>query len=149
MPRYDYQCAACGERQEQFFRMADHRPTVECECGGQAAQVFETLPEVCVKGNQREFKLDNMCAPVGWEHGNTDSEKQERRYKALIESTRAEAKKNDKAAIKGGIRHIAKVPRELARMRGNQFGKDYLDPSKQSATEIKSKLKSDGLLFVD
>lgn len=147
MPRYEYECAACGERQEFITSMSNHRAQVTCDCGGTATQLYETCPEVCVKGGERPFKLDASCVPIGWQHGNTDASVQERRYADLIKSTKADAVKNDKAAIKGGIRHIAKLPRELVRMRQNQYGKDYLDPAQNTVTEIKEKLKSDGLLF--
>lgn len=147
MPRYDYECAACGTRQEHQLSWSDYVPEHPCVCGAVAARVFDSMPEVCVKGNERPFKLDATCVPIGWQHGNTDVEKQERRYKKLINETKKRAQAVDKQAIKGGIRHIGSVPRELMRMRTNQYGKDYLDPAQQSTAEVKEKLRSDGLLF--
>jgi len=145
--RYGYKCDACGTERDVFRSMSEAPQPVSCECGEAMHQTFNANVECCVKGGERAFKLDHTCMPVGWEHGNTDCDKQEKRYKRMIESEKARAIKNDRQAIKGGIRKIASVPRELHRMRSNQFGKEYLDPTKQSPGELKEKLKSDGLLF--
>lgn len=147
MPTYTYQCSICGEGQEHFLPMSQRKSSVPCECGAEAAQVFDWQGESLVKGGSRPFKLDGACVPIGWEKGNTDAEKQERRYQSLIGERKKAAQANDKQAIKGGIRMIASVPRELMRMRQNQYGKEYLDPSRQSSTELKDQLRSDGLLF--
>jgi len=138
--RYDYLCHSCGAETEVVRSIKDAPAPVSCSCGAEMRQQFCDI-EVIVKGGERPFKLDPLCVPVGWEHGNTDPEKQERRYKRIIERDRKAARANDKAAIKGGIRKIATVPRELHRMRTNQYGKDYYE------TDTKQKLKSDGLLF--
>lgn len=120
-----------------------------CACGAKAERVYDfSRVQVCVLGNQRDFKLDATCVPIGWDKGNT-AEKQEARYRKLIAENKKKALAVDKQAIKGGIRHIATVPREFHRMRSNQYGKKYFDPASQSTTEIKQKLKSDGLLFKD
>ena len=126
--------------------MAEHVAVLPCECGGIARQVFGDV-QVFVKCNQRPFKLDATCVPIGWERGNTDPQKQQARYERRINGYKKLAQQNDKQAIKGGIRHIGSVPRELVRMRRNQYGPDYLDPSVNSPTEIKEQLKSDGLYF--
>lgn len=117
-----------------------------CPCGGTAARVIDWGGHCIVRGVERPFKLDATSAPIGWERGNT-AEAQEARYSRLIEKRRKAARANDKQAIKGGIRSIASVPRELVRERSKQYGKDYFDPTAQSAGELKEKLKSDGLLF--
>lgn len=117
-----------------------------CGCGGTAVKIINWRGDCVVKGTERPWKLDERCAPIGWNHGNT-SEAQERRYTKIVEETKKLAVANDRKAIKGGVRQIAKVPREVLRLRQNQYGKDYLDPASQSADEIKSKLRSDGLLF--
>lgn len=129
--------------------MRDHTSTQPCSCGGVAEQVFNADVEIMCKGNQRPMVLDERCVPLGWERGNTDCARQEAAYAKIVGETRDRARKVDKQAIKGGIRHIARVPRELQRLRTNQYGKDYLDPGSQSKDEIKAKLKSDGLLFKD
>jgi putative FmdB family regulatory protein len=149
MPRYGYQCPSCDAAFDVTCSWSDYRPEQACECGGLASRVFDTTFEVCVKGNQLPFKLDATCVPVGWEKGNTDADAVERAHAKMVASYKKRAKEVDKQAIKGGIRHIARVPRELARMRNKQFGKDYLDPSAQSAKELKDKLKADGQLFVN
>jgi len=150
VPRYDYRCGECGAEVEIQQSISTPPPEfVDCaECAARAARVFDfSKVQVCVRGVQRDFKLDASHVPVGWEHGNTDAKKQERRYTKIVEETGARARAVDKQAIKGGIRHIATVPRELHRARSNQFGKDYFDPASQSVGELKEKLKADGLLF--
>lgn len=139
MPRYDYRCPDCESVREFVFRMADKPAVVACDCGGLAESVISEDIEVLVRGNQKAFKLDHTCLPIGWERGNTDADKQERRYQKILAESRKAAQANDKKAIKGGIRMIARVPRELHRMRTNQFGKDYYE------TDTKQKLKEDGV----
>ena len=126
--------------------MAEHVSVLPCDCGGLARQTFGEV-QVLVKGAARPFKLDATCVPIGWEHGNTDVGKQQARYDKIVRDHKKLARQNDKQAIKGGIRHIGSVPRELMRMRQNQYGIDYLNPSTQSPSEIKEQLKSDGLYF--
>lgn len=150
MPTYCYRCPECGAEQEHRQSILLPSPdTQSCECGGSAERLFSSTVQVICKGAERDMKLDSSCVPIGWEKGNTDAARQEQRYSKLIQETRTRARAVDKQAIKGGIRHIASVPRELHRMRSNQFGKDYLDPASQSKGELKAKLKSDGLLFKD
>jgi putative FmdB family regulatory protein len=144
--RYGYKCDACGSERDVFRSMSEAPQPVACECSATMHQTFNANVECCVKGGERPFSLGATSMPIGWDKGNT-GDAQERRYKQLIDSTRKEALKNDRQAIKGGIRHIAKVPREFHRMRTQQYGKAYLDPAEQSADSIKEKLKSDGLLF--
>jgi putative FmdB family regulatory protein len=144
--RYEYQCDRCGHRQERILSMADHVAVVPCSCGAVARQTFDADITVCIKGGQRDFKLDAVSVPIGWEKGVSGAA-QQARYDRKIRATKRLAQQNDKAAIKGGIRHIASVPLELMRSRQNQFGKDYLNPCANSATEIKDQLKSDGLYF--
>jgi len=147
MPTYDYECPKCGGRQEVILSISDHQETLPCECGGIAERVFLTAPVVLVKGNQPDFKLDWTDMPIGWEHGNTDCVAQERRYAKIINETKKLAIENDREAIKGGIRHIARIPKELDRARSKQFGNDYFEPSMQSKDDLKAKLKADGMLF--
>lgn len=143
MPRYDYQCRECGSVAEHVFTMAEKPDLLACECGGQAASLINGDVEVLVKGNQRPMKLTGTCVPVGWERGNTDPDVQERRYAEIINSERKAVRANDKKAIRNGFRKIASVPRELHRMRTNQYGKSYWQE------DTKAKLKSDGLLHTD
>lgn len=125
MPTYTYRCGACGEGQEHFLSFSAYKPEMPCSCGGLAERDFSNdAPEVCVKGNQRDFKLDATDVPLGWQHGNTDPVKQEARYAKIIRDAKKAAFHNDKQAIKQGIRMIARVPRELDRARRKQFGKD-------------------------
>lgn len=150
MPRHDYRCDECGAEVEIVHPISSPPPeAIDCStCLGRAARVFDfSNVQVCVRGVQRDFKLDASHVPVGWERGNTDAQQQEARYTKIVAETGARARAVDKQAIKGGIRHIATVPRELHRARTNQFGKDYLDPGSQSTSELKEKLKADGLLF--
>jgi len=144
MPTYTYECDGCGAMYERHTSMKDHSPTVQCGCGTLASQVFNWQGESFVKGNERPFKLDGTCVPIGWERGNTGPA-QQRRYEKLIAATKKAARKNDKQAIKGGIRLDAKVPRELLRARQNQYGKDYLNPCVLSGKELTEQLKSEGL----
>ena len=125
--------------------MAQHVPAVPCECGGTATQVFNADVQVVAKGNQRPFKLDGTCVPIGWERGNTDAEQQQRRYEHIVARDKKAAQENDKQAIKNGIRLIAKVPRELERMRSNQYGAGYFDPTQNTRAELVEKLKADDL----
>lgn len=142
--RYDFQCADCGATEEHRFRMADKPDHTRCSsCGGRAESIISADIEVLVHGNQRPFKLSETCLPVGWEKGNTDADGQEAAYAEIINRERKLACETDKKAIKNGIRKIATVPRELHRMRTNQYGKDYY------GSDVKSKLKADGLLFKD
>jgi putative FmdB family regulatory protein len=145
LPTYAYQCESCGTRHEKVVAMSQHSEVSTCACGEQAQQVCNWQGDVIVKGNCRPFKLDGTCVPIGWEHGNTDVDKQQARYSKLIAEKKKLARHNDKQAIKGGIRHIASVPRELYRMRRNQYGKDYLNPAALSEKELVAQLKSDGL----
>lgn len=147
MPTYTYRCEACGEGQEKFLPFSAYTPSVLCSCGKVACRTYEDCPEVLVKGNQRRIKLDATDVPIGWERGNRDPEAQERRYARHINAKKKLAIANDKAAIKGGIRQIASVPRELDRLRRKQFGKDYWDTTNKD--DIKAKLKSDEMLFKD
>lgn len=123
--------------------------TVPCECGGVAERIINWDGNTIVKGSERPYKLDWTSVPVNWEHGNVDPNAQQRRYERHIAEKRKLAVQNDKKAIKGGIRQIASIPRELWRMRTNQYGKDYFSASTQSTAELKTKLKADGLLFKD
>jgi hypothetical protein len=129
---------------ERRTSMKDHSPTVQCGCGTLASQVFNWQGESFVKGNERPFKLDASCVPIGWEHGNTGPRQQER-YSKLIAEKKKQARRVDKQAIKGGIRHIASVPRELYRARRNQYGMDYLNPAATTEKELVDQLKADGL----
>jgi putative FmdB family regulatory protein len=149
MPRYGYQCSACDAAFDVTCSWADYRSEQVCECGSLALRVYDTTFEVCVKGNTLPFALDATCVPVGWEKGNTDADAVERAHSKMVASYKKKAQEVDKQAIKNGIRHIARVPRELSRMRSKQFGKDYFDPSQQTTKELKDKLKADGQLFVN
>jgi len=143
--RYGYLCDACGSEPEVSCPMGQAPAEVACPCGAQAHQTFNANVQCIIRGNQRMFDVDNLNnRPIGWEWGNT-AEAQNRRYSKITADAKKAARKVDKQAIKGGIRLIAKVPRELHRARSNQFGKDYFDPSKQSGAEMKQKLKEDGL----
>jgi len=145
MPTYVYCCETCGTRHEKIVAMSQHSAVSTCVCGCKAAQTFdEWSGEVLVKGNCRPFKLDGTCVPIGWERGNT-AEAQDARYRKHIAEKKKLARQNDKQAIKGGIRHIGSVPRELLRMRRNQYGNDYLNPCSLSEGELVSQLKSDDL----
>lgn len=149
MPTYSYKCGACGVGQEHWLTLSQRTATVPCACGGIAQQEINWQGESYVRGGERPFKLDPTCVPVGWQHGNTDCEKQEARYAQIIGEARKSARANDKSAIKKGCRLIAKVPREVDRMRKNQYGRDYYDPSEQSPSQLKEKFKADGLLIHD
>lgn len=141
--RYDYECSDCEHQFVVTCSWSDHQPTQVCpECGGPAPQFFGySNPQVCVKGNTKDFKLDATCVPLGWDKGNTDVDAQERAYAKKINEERKLAQANDKAAIKNGIRKIGSVPRELVRARQKQFGKDYWQ------SDIKAKLKEEGLYY--
>lgn len=149
MPRYGYECSRCHAGFDLTCSWADYRPEQVCECGGMASRVFDTSFEVCVKGNAPKFELDASCVPIGWEKGNTNAAAAEAAHGRKVRGLKRKAKEVDKQAIKGGIRHIASVPRELHRMRSKQFGKDYWDPASQSKDEMKDKLKRDDQLFVN
>lgn len=141
--RYDFQCAQCGAIEELSFRMADKPDHVTCACGGRAESIISSNIEVLVHGNERPFKMDPSFLPIGWEKGNVDGAAQERAYSKLIAEERKLARQNDKQAIKNGLRKIGSVPREMHRMRTNQYGKDYY------RSDTAAKLKADGLLYVD
>lgn len=144
--RYDYQCGTCGQVTERVCSMKEHAevPDWKCPCGAEAFQLFNGNVEIIARGHQKSFDVDNLRnRPIGWERGNTAAA-QVRRYDRIRNEAQKLAQANDKQAIKGGIRLIAKVPREKQRARQNQFGKDYWDPSRQSASELKQKLKDDG-----
>lgn len=141
MPRYDYQCEDCGDVREHFFLMSEKPAEIECECGGVCSSIISGFVEVMVTGSTRPFKLDATCMPVGWEKGNVDNVAQEREYQRVIGNHKKLARRHDKQAIKGGIRHIGSVPRELHRMRQNQYGKDYWQQ------DTKKRLAEDDLLF--
>jgi putative FmdB family regulatory protein len=147
MPTYAYRCGACGRSMESVHGMAEHKSEMACACGSVATQTYDHMPEFLLKGMPRDFKLDATCVPIGWEHGNTDIKVQQDRYSRKIEGHRKLARQNQSKAIRGGIQHIGSVPRELMRMRQNQYGKDYLNPSATSETELKDQLRSEGLLF--
>lgn len=147
MPTYTYCCERCGEVQEHFVPMSQRQASMACSCGAQAPQQINWEGEACAKGNRRPYELNAQCVPLGWEKGNVDCEAQEQAYSRIINNSKRLALQNDKKAIKGGIRMIGRVPRELMRMRQNQYGKDYLDASANSTTEVKAQLKSEGLLF--
>lgn len=144
MPTYTYECGSCHERQEHFLSIKDHPQEMPCGCGGTAVRVFDWEGQTIVRGAERPWKLDASSVPIGWLDGNTAQE-QEARYTRHVESLRRRAQAVDKQAIRGGVRHIASVPREVHRERSKQYGKDYLDPTKQTGKELKEKLKSDGL----
>lgn len=146
MPTYTYRCE-CGVEQEKNCSLSERTDQLPCECGKSAEQVINWRGDCTVKGNQRPMKLDPTCMPIGWERGNVDAAKQERRYDRLIRERKKRALEVDSQAIKNGFRHIASVPRELQRLRSNQYGKDYFDPAAQSLGELKAKLKADDLLF--
>ena len=40
LPLYDFECTACGQKQEQFFKMDDCPAEVSCECGATARKTF-------------------------------------------------------------------------------------------------------------
>lgn len=140
MPRYDFECTSCGEPQEVSCRYSDKPAAVACRCGGAAEQVFRSMPEVMVKGNTRPFALDDSCVPVGWEHGNTDPDKQERRYKERIGKMMKAGRAAKKHGIKQGLQYLGSVPRELDRMRRNQYGKRYWEDNTEQ------RLAEEGLL---
>lgn len=139
--RYDFQCAECGAIEEHVFRMADKPDHVTCGCGGRAESIISPNIEVLIQGNERPMELNATSVPIGWDKGNTDGAAQQARYSKIIETNRKQAKSVEKTAIKNGLRMIGQVPRELFRLRQNQYGKDYYQ------TDVKQKLKSDGLLY--
>jgi len=142
--RYDFQCESCGAIEEHVFSMAGKPDHLQCKCGGLASSLFSADVQVVALGNQKDFKLDGWNnRPLGWERGNTDAAAQERAYSRIVKNTRTAALANDRQAIKGGMRMIARQPREHNRARLHQFGKDYY------RDDIKKKLKEDGLLFKD
>lgn len=142
--RYDFQCESCGAVEEHVFSMAQKPDHLQCKCGGQASSLISANIEFFAMGNQLDFKLDNWNnRPIGWENGNTDAAAQERTYARIVKNTKAAALANDKQAIKGGLRMIARQPREHFRARTHQFGKDFYQD------DVKKKLKADGLLFKD
>lgn len=149
MPTYTYECPSCEGRQEHWLGIASHPDAMPCKCGGTAEQVMNWDGGTIVRGRTRDFKLDAMSVPVNWEYGNTDVAAQHRRYEKHIGEKRKLAIQNEKAAIKGGFRQIACIPRELDRMRSNQFGKDHFSTTTQSIGKLKEKLKADDLLFKD
>jgi len=145
MPRYDYQCDTCEAIEEHSFSMADKPESLSCsdkECGGRSTSLIGRGTQFIVRGNERPMNLDATCLPIGFEKGNTGPE-QQARYSKIINEKRKLAKLNDKEAIKGGIRHIGSVPRELDRLRKRQYGKDYYQEN------TKQRLAEDGLLFTD
>ena len=146
MPTYTYECAACNKRHELITSISARKAEVPCECGGTADRVFDWQGHSFTKGVERPWKLDATSLPIGWLDGNTGA-KQEKRYRKIVEEKRKLARRNDRKAIQQGIRHIASVPREVLRERNKQYGKDYLDPTIQTTSELKIKLKSDGLLL--
>lgn len=148
MPTYEFACEACNTVTEVVCAFAALPASVTCDCGSPAQRRF-TVPNAVVRGAARPIKLDGTCVPVGWQYGNRDPEAQERRYAEIIRKERQAAIANDKRAIKQGLRKIATVPRELYRLRSNQYGKDYLDPSCQDTASIKQKLREDDMLFKD
>lgn len=141
MPRYDFQCRSCGAVEEYTFSMAAKPDHLACGCGGRAESLISDSIEVLVKGNQYAFKLNKYCVPVGWEKGNTDAELQEQRYSKILRRNRKLAQDNKQKARKGGIELIAQVPREMDRLRKQQFGKDYYEH------DTIDKLRRDGCLF--
>jgi putative FmdB family regulatory protein len=142
MVRYDFKCQQCGAIEEHVFSMAQKPDHLTCECGGRAESLISlTAEQVLIKDGERPFKLSALDMPVGWQHGNTDCEKQEARYRKIVARDRKLAADNKKKAIKGGIQKIATVPRELDRLRKKQYGKDYW------SEDTERKLKQDGLFY--
>ena len=42
MPLYDFQCLACGKKQEHFFHIDDCPEIIECACGKKALKILST-----------------------------------------------------------------------------------------------------------
>lgn len=120
MPRYDYECSSCGSVTEHAFSMVSKPETMACECGGECRSLITGGGTVLVKNVAWEIPFDKRCMPIGWQHGNTDAEAQERRYGRMIDEQK-KIKQTGK-----DIRMKARIPRELFQSRIRQTGnKNY------------------------
>lgn len=143
MPRYDFQCQGCGDIAEHLFSMSQKPDTLACRvCGGEAVSVITELADPIVKNVAWTIPHDKRAMPVGWQHGNTDHEAQERRYaREQNDLQRRSHELKRTGGHREDMRLAGKVPRELFLARQKQFGKDYWQ------NEGKAALKREGLLL--
>lgn len=147
MPTYTYECQDCGEQVDRVLAITAAPDEMDCgACSGTATKIINWSGSCLIVGKEKPHQLTSTSVPIGWEKGNT-GKKQAERYSKLVQHEKKMARQNRQVASKVGWRKIASVPREFARMRSNQFGKDYLDPTIQSSDELKTKLASDDLLL--
>lgn len=139
MPRYDFQCPACGTVQEHTFRMAEKPPQVPCACGEQAETVFSADIEVFVHG--KPIRFTKPVAVPGWTRG-ADPDAAEREYARQVREAKKQARAQKRSlSRKPGIELKAKIPEALLHARMQQFGRNYW------CEEGKKALRRDDLLI--
>lgn len=85
--RYDYECESCGAAIEHSCLMADRPDALVCQCGGNAARVFRSVPESFVRGRPFDFDPSKNLPSFGRQFGRTDAQ-QHAHYKEVIERKR-------------------------------------------------------------
>lgn len=150
---YIYECRGCSEVAVHTMEADGFGPdAIDCTCGESVPWTRVTWGEdqadagsgiqIIVQGKCWDIPHDKRTMPVGWQHGNTDHEAQERRY---AKNQQALAKRAHELKRSGGhredMRLAGQVPRELFLARQRQYGRDYWQ------NEGKAALRREGLLL--
>lgn len=145
MPRYDYECSACGDVFEASHSFHDP-PLTECKLchGGPVQRLVSGGLCVFVKGRPIETGQQHKIRPIGWANGPVDAEARMQRHAAETQELRKLAHEQKRSCSKKpGFKLIASYPTELAAARMSEFGKDYL------SNDIEDKAKRDGVWLGD
>lgn len=131
MPRYDYECGACGRREELVFTMSSMPQSVLCDCGEQAVRVIDTVPNGWVTDRPYVFDKARNVMSNGRLVGRSD-QKQHELYRDYFDGMRKEQDRVNRSCGKKGARWIGGMPGEMVDSISEHEGKEavYKDPKK-------------------
>lgn len=127
MPRYDFECGACGDRAEHIFAMSSRPDAVPCRlCGAMARNVITGTPNVFMRFTEVEFRRDKVVGNNGALVGRS-AEAQHRGYqKAIGEFKKANDRRRRGVSKHGasvdGVRVLGVMPGEMVDSIGQQEG---------------------------
>lgn len=112
MPRYDYECSFCSNREELVFSMAEMPSEVDCECGSKAVRVIDSAPESFVANREYVFDKANCVQGFGKDYGRSDAE-QHRHYQEYFGDIKRRKKKLSSKQKNSSLEWIGGMPGEM------------------------------------
>lgn len=126
MPRYDFECGACGNRAEHIFTMSSRPESVACPCGGVAANVITGTPNVFMRFSEYQFRRECVVGNNGKLVGRS-AEQQHAGYEKQIGEYRTMHNRRKRGFGKGGaatngFEVVGVMPGEMVDSIGQQEG---------------------------